>query len=125
MVGFMTLDRNFVTNPNTTTVISDQNGRSTSTSTDRALMYSSCSKTALMRSGAMAVTSRDLQEHVFQRRLFDVHVADFDLGVGDRENSCRHARGVGGDDYLGRAWELDIRIRRAQRLDHSLRIAAE
>ena len=43
----MTVDRNLVTKPKTTTVISDQNGRSTITSTERPVMYTSCSRTAL------------------------------------------------------------------------------
>ena len=41
MVGSMTVDRNFVTKPKTTTVTTDQNGRSTSTSTERPVINTS------------------------------------------------------------------------------------
>src|SRR5947207_1716336 len=50
MVGFITDERNLVTKPKTTTVVSDQKGRSTSTSTDLAVMNTSWSRTAQMRS---------------------------------------------------------------------------
>src|SRR6266702_602987 len=119
----MTLDRNRVTNPNTTTVISDHNGRSTSTSTDRAVMYSSCCSTALMRSSDtpvarcevrssdtavasrercstdMAVASRDLQEDVFEGWLLDVDVDNPHATVADLENGLRHQVLLRGDHH--------------------------
>src|SRR5205807_8807032 len=72
IVGLITVDRNRVTNPNTMTVIRDQNGRSTMTSTERPVMNASCSRTARMRSADIAIASRDLQEHVLERWLTDV-----------------------------------------------------
>src|SRR5215216_330883 len=74
-VGFITLDKKRVTNPNTTTVINDQNGRSNITSTERTLMYTSWSSTARMRSADIfSITTGYLQEHVFERGLLDFDV---------------------------------------------------
>src|SRR5438477_4740738 len=61
-VGFITCERNRVTKPKTITVISDQNGRSTMTSTERPVMNASCNRTARTRSSDMAVPSGNLQE---------------------------------------------------------------
>src|SRR6266540_1667766 len=48
-VTSITVDRNMVTKPKTIAVTSDQKGRSTMTSTERAVMYTSCSSTAQIR----------------------------------------------------------------------------
>src|SRR6266516_3346488 len=98
-VGFITVARKRVTKPNTITVISDQNGRSTITSTERAVMYNSCSSTAPMRSSDTAVAPRDLEEHVFEGWFTDVDVDDLDSRMTDVEDGLRNQVLLGGDDH--------------------------
>src|SRR5207248_5669440 len=121
----ITVDRNRVTNPNTMTVIRDQNGRSTMTSTERPVMNASCSRTARMRSADIAIASRDLQEHVLERWLTDVDVQNADSSFANVEDrlwnilllSCH------GDGVV--AFELDILESRVQRREHLIHAAFE
>src|SRR4051794_8760836 len=112
----MTVDRNVVTKPKTTTVIIDQNGRSTITSIDRPVMYASCNRTARTRSNDidMPVPSRNLQEHVLQRRFPNVDVEHLHPGIADREDRRRNQFlfGIDHDDVL--ALQLHVAEARAQ-----------
>src|SRR5579859_7946249 len=52
-------------------------------------MYSSCSRTARIRSN-IALTPRDLQEHILERRLFDLDVGDPDTPLAQPEDQFRN-----------------------------------
>src|SRR5437016_1757263 len=58
-----------------------------------------CPRTGVMRSSTMVVAPRYLQEHVFERRLFDIDVDDAYAGIGDVLDCLGDAVLFGGDDH--------------------------
>src|SRR5579862_6424114 len=52
-------------------------------------MYSSCSRTARIRSN-IGLTPRDLQEHILERRLFDLDVGYPHAPLAQSEDQCRN-----------------------------------
>src|SRR5438067_8836762 len=115
-----------VTKPKTTTVISDQNGRSTRTSTERPVMNASCSKTARTRSADMPVASGDLQKHVFQGWLANVDIQHVDPGFADVVDRAGDLRLLSGDDHRTAVIaNRHVGEVRAQRTDHGIGLAVE
>src|SRR5205823_12663223 len=90
-----------------------------------AVMYSSCSNTARIRSNAMAIAPCDLEEHILQRWFANVDVDDVHAGVADLEDSLRNAMFFGGDQHGVVRRQRDVVEIRSQSIDYSSVVTVE